>query len=349
MLNAPEFAMTKRSSAIACLLLIGAKPGICMADAGSLGGVLDGIIMLAEYVLGWSLVSIAVLLLLRWCKVSKAKRIVVTFLFWISPLFLLDPAVELYGEPGTHVTVQTEKPVIFAGATFPAGSRADYIHLGGGFWRRKLVEIGSTRPVKLGRWDITLAWPDPNIENVVRVHLARPEVIEGWACNIAPAFELTAGLPRLHACSTTTPRTIGDLVWPADTYAGRTEDGGWELGWSGYRQDPKAFGFPIRSMQATYNASFQLQTWTGLAEDDDDLMVGDYTFSHYGETHLTWSSNGEMRVEGYGKENKTSAARTICVRVRLQDRMTRPCSNTTEPQQAQRPEASPDSSQADDE
>ncbi|WP_154868729.1 hypothetical protein [Trinickia soli] len=333
--------MKERLSRIACLLLICVIPGVCEADVGNLGGVIDMVVVIIKYLTDWALISLAFYFILWCCKVSSNKRMVFTILFGISPIFLSDPAIKLYGEPGTHVIVQTEKPVVLAGTTFPAGSRADYIHLGGGFWRRKLVEVTSTRPVRFGPWDITDLRLDPPVENIAYVNLVRPEVIDGWACDETPSFELTSGLPRLHGCKIVAPRKIGDLNWFAGTFVQREQNNDWSLDLFAYdipngSKDPaQAFGFPIDRMSATYSASYELRTWTGSAISAD-LPIGDYIFSRVGDTKLTWQAPGRIVVAGYGKERKTGAA-VACVLVQLADGQTRPCEKRSESDQERTP------------
>lgn len=261
--------MNERLPRTACFLLICVTPGVCQADVGDLGGIVDFAIMAIKYLTGWTLISLAFFFLLSCCKVRRIKRVLFTFLFWISPLFLLDPAVELYGKPGTHVIVHTKKPVVLAGATFPVGGQADYIHLGRGFWRRRLTGVTSVQPIKFGSLSITgLALNDLDA-NLADIDLAHTQSIEGWSCEGRVRMVVTSGAPRLSECLTATPSVIGDLVWPAETGVDRNVDGSWSVSSivseSRDAADPYkgTFGLPVDYVNATYDASYQLQTWQG--------------------------------------------------------------------------------------
>lgn len=315
-------------------LVMASIPATCMAEAGEAAGAIDAVLTIAKYELGWTLLSIIVFLLLRLCKISNNKRVALSFLFWISQLYLPELAFKLYGEAGTHVAEQVTKPVVLAGVTFPAGSQADYVRLGGGFWRRKLVEVTSASPVKLGSWEITHLNLKEPYGDIAYAWLVRPETIDEWPCGKWAGFELGAARPRLYSCELVRPRSIGDLVWPPGTFVDRAPDDGWAPRWDGggwaqgHRRVSQAFGFAVDSMSATYNASLELQTLTSdLA--NADFEVGDYKFFKGDTNVLSWQSPGELRIHGYAKNAKTGAE-IRCVRVTMPDRTTRPCDDEGE-------------------
>lgn len=327
--------MAKRLFRLACPLLTGLTPGICMA----IGDGVDGAAFLFAFLkfeLGWTALTFVVFLLLLLRKISGMRRIAYCLVFWMGQIvvpFVLSAADTLYGTPGAKDNEQATKPVVLAGVTFPAGSNVEYDHLGGGFWRRKLVDADTVQPVKFGPWSITHLNLIEGNENIAYVHLTRPETIEGWPCDDMPAFDLRSTPPRLDRCELAAPKQMGELSWGAGTFLQRTETGGWSLAWfggsrSGGQNKPMlAFGFPVISMTGTYTATYELQAWQGDTTGRD-VTIGDYTFLAHDFHHMAWQPPDEIRI-GYGRNDKTGKE-VRCVFVRMQDRRMRPCDDANE-------------------
>ncbi len=328
----PRSSIVKRPYCIAWLLLICLTPGTCLA----LGDGIEGaaiLVALIKFESCWVLFVLAVFLLLLLRKMTMSRRVDYCLVLWCAQIlipFVVGWAMELYGEPGAKVVEQAKQPVVLAGVTFPVGSRVEYTQLGRGFWRRTLTGVTSAQPVALGSLSITGLTLDDQDANTAIIDLIHPESIEGWSCDGIAHIVVTSGPPQLSGCITATPRVIGDLIWPAKTYVDRKTDGGWSVSWMGLDRpdaaDPhkNTFGLPADHVEATYDASYQLQSWQGRARDSDVKVAG-YTFGNERDTQMTWVPPGEIiRIEGYGKEDKTNAVVT-CVLLRLQDRTARPC------------------------
>jgi hypothetical protein len=342
----------KRLYRIGCVFLLGTAPTICPAigDGADAAGLVDALIKFERV---WTPLALVVFLLLLLRKMSMGRRIVYSIVFWCAQIFapwFLPFAYDLYGTVGQKDVEQTTKPVVLAGVTFPAGSRAEYTHIGGGFWRRKLTGVESKAPVKFGSIAITGLSLVERDDDSLSVHLAGTETIEGWSCSKTAAIWLQSGTSRLIACPMASSQEIGGLIWRAGTNVEIAIPSGWKLTWyAGEDRDSpnapaQAFGLPVHSMSATYSDDRELIAWSG-SPPDAGVTIGDYRFS---DATMTWQAPDRIVIAGYGKEQKTGAEVT-CVQWQPQEHSTGPCVKTTDPQQAQRPEESPDSSGADDE
>lgn len=320
-----------------------------MAGYGDDSEAVDLMIDLARFELIWAGLSLAFFLLLPLLlrrKLSFGRRFGYTVIFWIAQIiypFVKGPAIDLFGRPGSSVIVNASKaPLVFHGVTFPAGSRAEYEHLGWGFWRVKLVGVTATKPVKLGPLDITglsVSGLYEGAGTVASVALVRPQVIDGWPCEANVLLELTSAAPRLATCDLDSPRTLGNLTWPVGTSVENWDERGWSLSWHGSEPYAKALGFSVYAMSATYGASLQLADWTAQAIEQD-VKVGDYAFDSGLRLRMTWESPDEVRIEGHGKDAKTGAD-LRCALMRIQDRAVRPCERNTEAQPASASAAAP--------
>lgn len=342
----------KRLYRVGCVFLLGTTPGICLAigDGADAAGLFEALI---NFEMVWTPLALVVFLLLLLRKMSMPRRIIYCIVFWCGQIFapwILPFAYDLYGTVGQKDVEQTTKPVVLAGVTFPAGSRAEYTHIGRGFWRRKLTGVESKAPVKFGSIAITglslLELDDDSID----VHLAGTATIDGWSCSKTAAMWLRSGTSSLIGCPMASSQEIGGLVWRAGTDVDIAVPSGWTLTWyaGDDRDSPntpaQAFGLPVRSMKATYSDDRELIAWTG-SPPDAGVTIGDYTFS---DATMTWRAPDRIVIAGYGKQQKTGAEVT-CVQWRPQESSAGPCVKANEPEQGQRQEESPDSSTADDE
>jgi hypothetical protein len=337
---------------IGCVFLLALTPSICPAigDGADAAALFE---VLIKFELVWTPLALVVFLLLLLRKMSMPRRIVYCLVFWCGQIFvpwILPFAYDLYGTVGQKDIEQTTKPVVLAGVAFPAGSRAEYTHIGRGFWRRKLTGVESKEPVKLGSIAITGLSVDGLDDDYVDVRLARIETIDGWSCSKTAGISLNSGTSRLIGCPMASSQEIGGLVWRAGTDVEMAIPSGWTLKWyaSDGRDSPnapaQAFGLPVQSMNATYSDERELIAWTG-SPPDAGVTIGDYRFS---DATMTWRAPDRIVIAGYGKQQKTGAEVT-CVQWQPQERSAGPCVEASEPQQGQRPEESPDSSRADDE
>ncbi|MGN6085367.1 hypothetical protein [Trinickia sp.] len=323
----------KRRYQAACFIPLCLASGLCMAGYGDDSEAAELLVDLATFELIWAgitLVFFVFLPLILRRKLSFDRRFGYTLLFWIAQIaypFVKGPAIDLFGKPGSSVIVTASKtPLVLQGVTFPAGSRAEYELLGWGFWRRKLVGVTSTKPVKLGPLDITALSVRGSYEGagtIASATLVRPTVIDGWPCDVDVTLELDAGAPRLGACDLHASRTLGNLTWPEGTGVLNLDERGWSLSWRGNEPYPKLLGFSVSSMTADYGASLQLAEWKAQASGQG-AKLGDYAFDGDVGLRVTWEAPQEIRVAGYGKNVKTGAE-ADCVLTRIEDRASRPC------------------------
>jgi hypothetical protein len=322
----------KSANRVICSLMFLSVPGVCLADVGDLGGVAIFFATVLFFTVGWLLLTCLIFWLLR--RLTSAKRAVLTLLFLVAPVLCvvgLGVFEALAGRPGSPSSGITDRPIVLASVTFPAGSRVDYQQLGGGFWRKRLVQVQTDKAVMLGSVEITGLLLEDGSADTVSVTLNRDQSIEGWPCSAAvrtrTELDLTAPRPHLQSCWLATTKALDTISWPAATVVTRAADGDWTLLWqqSSNPQSPfaRVFGFQVEGMKATYSPTFELKQWSGDAYGVD-VEIGDYSFSRQMFTELIWAPGGDIRVEGKGRNVKTGEA-VDCVLVQLQGRKFQQC------------------------
>lgn len=215
-------AASKTLPALLFLLL----PAICYADVGDVGRV--AMFAIGIFLVMWGGLSIGVFLANR-RQVSARKRFGLACLFFVSPavcLMLVLGEEYAFGDSYTQVTETTGRPLVVAGITFPAGSRAHYEQKGGFFgWhaQRTLLDIHSPHAISLGDVHIDGLKLDPFSEDVT-LDLSGDQTIEGWPCaaSFGPIMSHAPSGFVLKSCWLTAPREWRGQLIPAGTNVTRS-------------------------------------------------------------------------------------------------------------------------------
>ncbi|MDR3446991.1 MULTISPECIES: hypothetical protein [unclassified Dyella] len=165
-------------------LLLGLFPLSSHADVGSLGGL--AVAAFEIVTVFWLCLTVVVFLLLR-KRLSLLKRIGAALLFLVSPVLMLAWALfksYMFDDYTSEETVTAPKPVLAAGATFPAGSIAHYEVKGSRISlhkQRTLLDVHSDQPVSLGKLRINSIKPD-EYSTELQVALSGDQLLDGWPC-----------------------------------------------------------------------------------------------------------------------------------------------------------------------
>ncbi|WP_322042900.1 hypothetical protein [Paraburkholderia sp. J67] len=301
--------------------------GMAHADEGSvgLGSALGPLILIV--LVGWLLSVAAVYFVFR--SIRRGWGLPATVIYLFSPaLFFAAHSLwaDAFGSKNDMTTETAARPVVIAGATFPAGSEIDYLQAGFGRWSRTPVFARSERPVKWGAVEIRELQIDGYAAHTVNVTLTHDQTVATrWTCTDderSTHFDVASQPPQLLGCSLAASLTLGGMRWPAGSTL-RNQANDWVLYWEarsnggGGDTTVASFGFPLFRMKAHYGPALDLKSWSGetLGETSEDLDMGGYRFPKSSMELITRMADGALRVEGPSTDLKTGLTRQ-CVMMR---------------------------------
>jgi hypothetical protein len=311
-------------SALVCALLF-SLPSVCEAYGDPTGAAGLALFLAAVTAGAWILICVVAFFLMR--KTSVWKRLVYCLALFITPLVLvaLDMGSDyLAGHVGDQSQQTAARPVVFAGVTFPPGSRIVDEQTDSNRWHKRIVQVESDTAVSLGPLKIVGLRQEESTDNdSADIALAGDQLIDGWPCSAAVGYWTAVSLhqrpsePHLRTCWLSKAREIKPVIWPAYSNVSIGPGDEWNAMWerTSVRDAPpaKAFGFEVDSMTAAYDSKLQLRSWSGTV-DRSVVQIGDYVFASTTATHLTWHTGNTIEIDGDARNGRTGK-QVSCVSV----------------------------------